>query len=212
MKTSKCHESLENVLNDYMVSEPVPNHASLKEWIKRYPQYKKELTDFVVSWSLMNELPADTAAKAVDQDTLVLRAISIAENHLHALRAQSNKAGRSIKGLLVEGKRLGFSIHAFANYCELSAAIVRKLDQRLISYSSIPQAAIEKLADAIKNSPAVISEYLKGPMKLAPDNRYSSKGAPKLPTEPEDFFNAIRSDPTMNEQWRSYWLSYDPRK
>ena len=73
---------LEDVLDAFVASDVNPNEA-LGEWIQRYPEYEQELTEFVVSWSLMKSLPPAPDAEEVDEDTLVLRGMSIVQNLLH---------------------------------------------------------------------------------------------------------------------------------
>ena len=75
-------ERLEDVLDAFVASDVNPNEA-LDEWIRCYPEYEQELTDFAVSWSLMRSLPPAPDAEEVDEDTLVLEGMSIVQNLLH---------------------------------------------------------------------------------------------------------------------------------
>jgi len=210
---SKVSEaSLEDVLNEYVDCERTPTYEALNKWIQQYPQFKTDLTEFTANWTLMNELPPASEVKAVDKTTLVLRGMSVFENRLHCLRSQSQSESRKIKGLLAEGLRQGLTITQMAVDCRLSVPIVRKLDQRLISFRSIPNQVIDCLSKEIKCNPIVVADYLKQPMTLAKGAEYRSKEAPKLPAEPQDFFDAIQNDVTIKAQERSYWLSLTPEK
>ena len=87
---------LEDVLNDYVSTEQNPSHEGLKKWIQQYPEYKRELTEFTVNWSLMEHLPHVLEPHEVNQETLVLRAMSIVEDRLHAAtESKKQKTGRT---------------------------------------------------------------------------------------------------------------------
>ncbi len=43
---------LETVLHEYMEAVPNPNYSALVEWIRRYPDFEQELTEFTVTRSL----------------------------------------------------------------------------------------------------------------------------------------------------------------
>lgn len=80
---------LEDVLDAFVASGAGPNSASLHEWIRRYPKYERDLTEFAASWSLMKWLPPSPDAEEVDEKTLVLRGMSVVQNLLHKqLQAQ----------------------------------------------------------------------------------------------------------------------------
>lgn len=208
----KNGKTIEEVLDAYVASVQTPNHSTLLEWIRRYPEYEQQLTDFTVSWSLMASLPPVKAAEERDEDVLVSRAMSIARSRLQrSRREKERKAEPALDGLLKEGRQQGLSIARIAEICELSVTIVKKLDLRLIDYRSIPRGLIERLARAIGRSEEVIREYLQLPMSLPAKVQYRSQAPPQLPAEPENFFEAIRLDPALKQEWRSFWLSSAPK-
>ena len=47
---------LEDVLDAYVASDVGPN-SPLDEWLRSYPEFEREITDFAASWSLMKSLP-----------------------------------------------------------------------------------------------------------------------------------------------------------
>ena len=75
---------LGDVLNEYVASELHPSYSSLEKWIRKFPEYKEELTEFTAAWSPMEDLPPPNNIKEVDQDTLLRRAMSIVDGRLHA--------------------------------------------------------------------------------------------------------------------------------
>ncbi len=204
MNQNSERASLNDVLNAYAISDPGPGYASLAEWIRRYPYYERELTEFTANWSLMTWLPAPADNQGVDEDALVLRGMSIVQNILHA-HAPGEET--PLKGIVQEGKQLGLSIQQIARRAQMSLALVRKLDLRRIRFSTIPRQAIETLAYAIQRGSAAVADYLQGEPTLPQDASYRAEQAPVL-TESEDFFEAVGRDMTMSQELREHWLSF----
>ena len=73
---------LEDILNDYVASEPNPNHSSLEKWIRKYPEYKEELTEFAVNWSLMENIPPFDDIKDVESVLASLTGIEVERTFL----------------------------------------------------------------------------------------------------------------------------------
>ncbi len=145
MKQHSERETLEDILNAYVASTSAPSHASLAEWIRLYPQYERELTEFTVSWSVIESLPP-SKSEDVDEDTLVLRGMSIVQNILHEHKqAQQSRDKAAIDGILKEGTFHGLSIQQIAERSQLSLVLVRKLDRRLTIMNPLPLPAICKV-------------------------------------------------------------------
>ncbi len=199
---------LEDVLEAYVAANSSRSRDVLAEWIRRYPQYEHELTEFTVNWSLATWLPPAPDRQEVDEETLVLRGMSVVQDVLHNLRNEQSTADEtsSIVGLQTEGNALGLSLSQLADRAKLSIPLIRKLDRRLIRYSSVPLEVLENLASAIQCRVAHVARYLQDKPTFAPGARYRSEQTPTL-AEPESFFDAVRNDRTMKEEWRTYWLS-----
>ena len=93
--------TLEDVLNDYVASSPEPSYGALEDWVRRYPQYEQELTEFTISWGLMEWLSPSSDTEEVDDETLVLHGMSIVQNLLHQKRQKGSsdeKGRRSVTG------------------------------------------------------------------------------------------------------------------
>lgn len=198
-------ERLEDVLDAYVASDSGP-YASLDDWIRRYPQYEQELTEFAISWSLMEALPPSSDAKEINEKTLVLRGMSAIQNLLHDKSLASAPVSvLPFESLLAAGRIHGLAPRQLAQTTRLGDSVLRKLDRCLIRYASIPREAIGSLADAIRSDEASVSAYLQQSPVLAAATEHRSEQAPAL-AEPEDFFDAVRSDPTIKPEDAEYWL------
>jgi hypothetical protein len=211
MQHERKQETLEDILNAYQAAAANPSHTSLAEWIRRYPHFERELTEFTVSWSLIESFSPALPPASTEEPLLHHHSISLVQDILRkkkeVLRADDQEELH--KGICQEGAVQGLSIHHLAERSQLSVALVRKLDRRLIQYRSIPKRAIEYLAQAIHRDASTVARYLQGAPILPQEARYRSEQAPKL-TEAEDFFEAVRNDGMMTEALRQYWLVLAP--
>jgi len=201
--------SLDDVLDAYAISEPGPGYVSLAEWIHRYPYYEQELTAFTADWVLATWLPTPTSIHNVDEEVLVLHGMSIVQDILQQQKTALQDELHPLLGIVQEGTHLGLSLQEIAERAQMSVALVRKLDRRLIRAGSIPQQAIDSLAQAIQRGSLAVAAYLQGEPVLPYGASYRAEQAPAL-AEPQDFFEAVRSDMGMLFELRERWLSYAP--
>lgn len=201
--------SLGDVLDAYVAATDEPTSASLVEWIRRYPEYEQELTDFAVAWSRMERLPAAERSCEVDQDTLVLRGMSIFQNILHRKEAERTATEQSLDGIVAMATQRGLSLAALAKELELNPALTRKLDLRRFVYARIPDRLKAMVASAVGCSRAAVEDYLRRPSAFAPGAQHRADRPPALPGQ-EDFFDAIRTEPNLSEDWRRRWLALEP--
>ncbi|MPZ13595.1 MAG: hypothetical protein GEU73_04095 [Chloroflexi bacterium] len=200
---------LDDVLDALVASDADPNSASLAEWIRRYPQYEREITEFAASWSLMKWLPPSPDAEAVDEETLVRRGMRVVQAVLERRGLASAEAVAPIASILEAGRSRGLAPRQLARTVGLGDTLLRKLDRRLVRYTSIPRQAIEALAAALQCETERIARYLQQGPAFATAAQYRAEQAPEL-AEPEDFFAAVRTDPTMTDEQRARWLGLAP--
>ncbi|MXZ23468.1 MAG: hypothetical protein F4Y80_01155 [Caldilineaceae bacterium SB0665_bin_21] len=210
MNKSVDQMKLEDILDAYVASGDGPN-STLGEWIRRYPEFESELTEFAVSWSLMKWLPpsSDSEAEEVDEETLVLRGVSVVQNLLHRqLQEPASESVTPLESLITEGRARGWEPRRLAQVTRLGNSLLRKLDRRLISHASIPQELINHLAQVLQREATSISSYLQLGPTLGATTEHRSEQAPKL-MEPEDFFDAVRADPTISREHAEYWFALE---
>lgn len=203
-------QELEDVLDAYVASAKGPHHASLTEWVRRYPQYARELTEFAVGWSLMETLPPSPEVAEVAEETLVLRGMSVVQDLLHRQEAgprlATETAAVPMASLLAEGKARGLAPRELAEALGLSVALVRKLDRRLIRSSSIPGELVQAIAHTLQREGAAVARYLQGAATLPSAASYLAGQTPTL-AEPEDFYDAVRGDRSITDAHRRRWLA-----
>ena len=208
MNEPEEHERLEDILDAYVASGVGPNNP-LEEWTQRYPEFERELIEFAASWSLMEWLPTAPDAEEVDEETLVLRGMSVVQNLLHrqALESASDSI-TPFDSLIAEGQARGLGPRQLAQAARLGDSLLRKLDRRLIAYASIPQELTERLAQVVQREVTTISAYFRQGPTLAAATEHRSEQAPKL-MEVEDFFDAVRADPTISPEHAEHWFALE---
>jgi len=172
---------LDAVLEAYIASDAGPNRVTLAEWVKLYPHYERELTEFTVTWSLLNWLPEVESAETIDHETLVMYGMSEVQR-VFFQRTQKQEASKrplptaehsashesvpfidvksSLLSLLAEGKRVGLTPTDMAVSLGFSVALLRKLDRRLLLPATIPAVVTENVARTLGRDPKQIAAYL----------------------------------------------------
>jgi hypothetical protein len=154
---------------------------------------------------------AEVIEPDADEEALLLRGTHIVQSLLQKQSMQppseTQGKGEPFEGLLAQGRSCGLSsLDQLADRVELSAALVRKLDRRLIRYTSIPLQLIETFAHILRRDVVTIARYLNGSPTLITGASYKAKQAPGL-TGQQDFVEAVRHDPELSEDRRRQWLS-----
>ncbi len=203
-------DELQDILDAYVAATPAPTPATLVAWIRRYPQYERELTTFTVTWSLSETLPVAPEVQIIPVETLAQRGM----DRVHAVLAMQDtqttaQTAPAIADLVTEAQARGLSMRAMAREAGLSVVLLSMLDRRLIRGASIPREVVEALAGVIGREAAAVAQYLQGAPTLVQGASYYSAAPPTLAAQ-EDFFAAVRDAPDLDEDTRARWLALEP--
>ena len=135
MKAKEEVMTLNDVLSEFVAQYDRPTREALLVWIGRYPQYERELIEFVAAWAEQEILPPAHELSSEDEKRIVNRAMSHVQNVIY--NQSENRKGSRIKGtqfatLVDEGKNVGFSARELAKACDLDLALLTKLNNRQI--------------------------------------------------------------------------------
>jgi hypothetical protein len=75
--------TLDEVLEAYAMSDGGPSLIALADWVRRYPEFEEELTSLTAYWGLATHLPDVQDPDEPDEETLVLRGMSVVQSLLH---------------------------------------------------------------------------------------------------------------------------------
>src|SRR5262245_54482951 len=124
-------EQLENVLYAYQAASTNPNYATLSEWIDRYPYYEQELTEFTIAQNMIHMLPEPVITEQEEAE-LIDFGRNVIQSLIGKIRTSQEPASPPLESLLVVGQAIGLRLAGIAKQTRLSAALIRKLDRRLI--------------------------------------------------------------------------------
>lgn len=196
--------NLQDLIDEYVFAVGRPSYRTLVAWIERYPQYRDELTDFTVAWSLMENVPLDAKVlQSINAEDTVKRHMEVAQKVL------GGPESAPLKGLVAEGRARGLSTSQLARASGLSVPLVTKLDRRLIRFATIPGEVVAAVAQVLGREANAVAAYLQGGPLLAPSASYRAEEAPSLP-EQQDFAEAVRTDRTLDEEARQRLLGNPP--
>jgi hypothetical protein len=84
--------SLENVLDAFMTEEPAPRYEALRRWQDRYPEYRRDLAEFYMTW-VVQSIQAEYPDQAViDEDKLAARMVRYVMDIAKRWNAPAQKA------------------------------------------------------------------------------------------------------------------------
>jgi len=200
MSDQTNREQLDAVLEAYIEAVPEPGYRTLTKWIQRYPEFADELTALTVGRLVA---PFEVEPEGMDEAAL--------QRDLQVMRGVlgRRRQPQAITSLSEAGKAVGLtSIKAIAQRANLSAALVRKLDLHLMQVASLPAELFTQLTQALQVGADALQQYFLG-QPMMPEGSFKSEQRPEI-TEQEDFFEAVRKDPSLTEEQRQYWLSLKP--
>jgi hypothetical protein len=200
--------TLDEVLDAYMLVSPIPNRDILIEYIHRYPQFERELIDYTMAWMETNHLPSSPEMDLEDS-TFIQLGITAAQQAFHQ-QEEIKRTNSSFQSILEEAKLRGMSASQLAIVLNLSILLIRKIDLRAIAYDTIPFEIIQSFSENLERNEREIARYLTLPPMQPITARYKSSKAPKL-DEQRNFFDEVREDHLLSEEQRQYWLSKESR-
>lgn len=210
MNNSAGQNSLDEVLDAYLEASDGPDRKLLAEWIARYPQFERELIEFTVAWIQSEKLP-EVPGDPQDKTAMLQAGLKIAQRAYEKMIAENqvpkSSSHSELVSLILEGSRFGWTPDQFAQRMNVSLEILRKFEQKMIIAATIPTRLIEDIGDAIQRDPADIVAYLQQPATMQADLRHKSRRSPRI-GNPQNFFEAVRSDAELSDEQRAYWLSF----
>lgn len=199
--------TLDDVLNEFVAEHEQPTGEALKTWVKRYPQYGRELVDFAAAWAEQLALPAAPELSAEKEKSLVDRAMSHVLNIAFSRDEQAQGAeadDRPITSLTGEAGKVGFTTQEFAKACGLDLALITKLTNRQFRPRSIPPRLINRLGELLRRPANTIAEFLSGPPQTSAGKAFLSRSKPQS-TKQQSFANAVR-DSSLPTEEKARWL------
>lgn len=197
--------TLEDIQDEILHDEEQPSHEALQRWAALYPTHREALTKFFAAWALQLD---KTNLPAIDESRVGSCMVSDALNLVHKLRASlaeqstTEAAPRLCKMISLAG----ITEDEVMEKCTLDDSLIAKFDRRLIEWSTIPAACVERLANTLRRrSEEIIAALTGGPIGLT-----AYKSASKPSSKQETFSEALDTSELgeeAKEEWRKVLAS-----
>lgn len=171
MSQNRSAATLSDALYELSLAQGIPDAPLLDEFVRRYPEYADDLTDFAIMLavdSLREESQSDLRRTDLAKDELsptVSRAMSRFYNRLHAVQLSENISGQ--KGMSANEvspnpfatlDRAAFRV--LAEKLNVNNVFVIKLRDRQIAPETIPKKFTDRLALELKVPPDILMGHL----------------------------------------------------
>lgn len=207
MMTHTNAPTLNDVLNEFMAEHSAPQADSLATFVKRYPQYRRELIDFAAVWAEQLILPTEPELSPDQEKLLIDRTMSHVENVLFNRDEPTQEAEKTttpLKNLAGEARKLGYKPREFAKVCGLDLALMTKLSNRLIILSTIPSSLISHIGRLLSRSFEEVSDYLDMPTADLASKSFLSRKKPQSQKQ-QSFADAIQGS-SLSDAEKARWL------
>lgn len=202
--TKTTHDvSLDDVLHEMALTSEKPNAKVVGEYLRRYPQYAEEISDFAAELAAM-AIAADVDDRIEPSTTGASPAISRALSHLHnrLYEVKQEQAAREPSG----GPDLFAPLdprqfRALASELGVNAFFLSKVRDRTIEPHTIPHGFRVKMSDAMKVPEPVVAAYLAGQARIPDQMRFLSEQKPEA-SRRQSFADAVTSSKLTEEQQR----------
>lgn len=202
--------NLDQILDEYVVENDSLSKEMLQEWIRRYPQYERELMDLTVALiQLQSAVPAEISED--EEEILVQRGISVVRRLLQDDQngtADGTGLSKPIQGLVKEAGYHDLSLDQLAEQVCLTPSLLAKIDRHSVEYDSLPPHLFELFAETLHQNVFIVAGYCQLAPAIPQDSRFKSKTAPSV-TKQVNFFDEIRKDPEFSDELRKYWLKFE---
>jgi signal transduction histidine kinase len=213
MSQNRNAATLSDALYELSLAQGIPDAPLLDEFVRRYPEYADDLTDFAIMLavdSLREASQSDLRRTDLAEDELsptVSRAMSRFYNRLHAVQRSENISGQ--KGVSANEispnpfatlDRAAF--RALAEKLNVNSAFIIKLRDRQIAPETIPKRFTDHLAQELKVPPDILMGHLNALGQPQIQAQYY-KAADKPQWEvKQTFSDAVKTSGLSDEQQR----------
>lgn len=208
MNTISSTAQLRDVLYAFSLAKPVPDAPLLDEFVKRYPQYAAEITDFAIEVAI--DAAGDDDIEAENPGTpvspAVSRAMSRFQNRLFEVE-HGKSAGATAASAVASAAENPFArldrtaFRGLATRLDVSTLFVAKLRDRRINPTTITPGFRKRIADELSVPlDLVVAHFAARPEGQTPQF-YKAEQKPTTVAQ-QSFEEAVRSSGLTDEQQR----------
>ena len=193
----------------YVAEVRAGHQPRLSDYLARYPQHAEAITDFVAYFHAVEvDIPAGTNI----MPPLSEQSQSALDQAWERIASSEMKSKRTFSSLLQLANQQGRSLPQLASDTGLSQDIIHKLEQHVIQASTIPYAALKRLAQALLQpvgtilaSLGSIDQQAGAPSIAESPAGYSQEHQPG--EQVESFREAIERSDALTSQQKETWFA-----
>ena len=193
----------------YVAEVRAGHQPRLSDYLARYPQHAEAITDFVAYFHAVEvDIPAGTNI----MPPLSEQSQSALDQAWERIASSEMKSKRTFSSLLQLANQQGRSLPQLASDTGLSQDIIHKLEQHVIQASTIPYAALKRLAQALLQpvgtilaSLGSIDQQAGAPSIAEAPAGYSQEHQPG--EQVESFREAIERSDALTSQQKETWFA-----
>jgi hypothetical protein len=192
-----------NVLYELALAKPAPDAALVDEFVRQYPEYASELTEYAIELALdAIAAPNEPMDMPVATTTLsVSGAMSRFRNRLYAVRkkteAEAAEAAPAIENPFAKLNRP--AMRALAQRLHANTVFVMKLRDRLITGDTMTESFLRRIADELGVLLENIVAHFAAPAYIQSSAHFKAETKPEV-GEKQTFEEAVRSCGLTPEQ------------
>lgn len=196
---ARRQRELDRITAEYADEYAAGRGPRLEDYVRRYPRYAVELTDFVLYFhSVSRHLPKPAPVPA--------RALSpAAQAALAQIRESAPDSAHGvvpIESLVKRGKAVGYNARQLAAAVGLSHDLLGKLESKAIAANTIPRTLIRRLSETLAAAPEAVAAYLGQSTPAQASQFFYSEQAPAQ--RQETFLDAVHVstlDAAAQREW-----------
>ncbi|MGB3222797.1 MAG: hypothetical protein WBB23_08340 [Desulforhopalus sp.] len=191
------------------IAQDMPDAKLLDDVIRRYPQFRKELTEFAIAIAvdmLRGDHEIEATEDAIDPNTVspaVSRAMSHFQNRLYAVTAEATKTkGRHANITDAANPFLSLrrdEFRAVASRLNANSVFICKLRDRQIDPATITTGFQARMAEELKVPPEVLMAHFTAPQTAPTTQFFNAEGKPFAGGQ-QSFEEAVKSSGLSEDQ------------
>jgi len=189
---------LDAVLDEFASLSNAPDAATLRAFIDKYPEFRRELVEFATDWiatqAARNRRPVTREAV----DSIVNRTMSRVQSLLDAAERPAK-----IADLGADIRASGHDFESFQRTVGIDRSILDCLVDRLVKPATLPARLVASVADALKRTADEFRDYARMPPQLAA----AANKSPGRPRATQVDFSLLVEDSDLPPPDKARWLA-----
>ncbi|HXM80956.1 MAG TPA: hypothetical protein VN929_03410 [Burkholderiales bacterium] len=148
------NKALESVLEELLAAEGDVTAETLEAWLRKYPQYRQDIVEFVSEWRLQKHLPEEAA----NVDAHAIAAQVLAGLHEELVRRDDREV--PFLGIFVQAQKLGLRLENEVAELGVNLHLLDMLDKKRVRPDTVPPAFLGALAARVQVSAGKLHQWL----------------------------------------------------